>query len=120
SSRRGSPRRAMPRPRGWCRPPVVEARLVAAPSGGRRVKIEAVSSEGLAHLRLYEDGLLIILGSHFAAELVLPANGAALGHGPSRAPARADLGAADAAARACRGCAGSPFWRPRRCRQLWR
>ena len=62
-------------------PPVVQARLVEDPSGGRRVKVEAHSGEGLAHLRLYEDGLLVadetILGSHFAGELVLPASGTA-------------------------------------------
>jgi hypothetical protein len=62
-------------------PPVVEARLVAEPSGGRRVKVEAHSSEGLAHLRLYADGLLVadetILGSHYVGELGLPASGTA-------------------------------------------
>jgi hypothetical protein len=60
-------------------PPVMEARLVEEPSGGRRVKVEAHSSEGLAQLRLYEDGLLVadepIVGSRFAGDLVLPAGG---------------------------------------------
>jgi hypothetical protein len=62
-------------------PPVVEARLVQEADGGRRVKIEAHSSEGLAHVRLYEDGLMVadeaISGTHFAGELALPASGTA-------------------------------------------
>jgi hypothetical protein len=61
-------------------PPVVEARLVDEPAGGgRRVQVQARSGEGLARLRLYEDGLLIgdrsMSGSQFAGEIALPPTG---------------------------------------------
>ena len=61
-------------------PPVVEARLVEGQAGGgRRVQVQARSGEGLAHLRLYEDGLLVgdksMSGAQFAGEIALPPTG---------------------------------------------
>jgi Caspase domain len=61
-------------------PPVVEARLVDEPAGaGRRVQVQARSGEGLARLRIYQDGLLIgdrsMSGSQFAGEIALPPTG---------------------------------------------
>ena len=62
-------------------PPVVGARLVegSAADEGRRVMVQARSSEGLAHLRLYQDGQLIgersMSGPQFAGEIALPATG---------------------------------------------
>jgi caspase domain-containing protein len=61
-------------------PPVVEARLVEGPAGEqRRVVVQARSGEGLARLRLYQDGQLIgeqsLSGPQFAGEIALPATG---------------------------------------------
>ena len=107
-------------------PPVVEARLIEGPAGGdRRVQVQARSGEGLARLRLYEDGLLIgdrsMSGSQFAGEIALPADRqCALGHGPGHRQGRARLGAADASAEAGAGRARPPARRAGRRRHLCR
>ena len=108
-------------------PPVVEARLVEGGpgGGGRRVQVQARSGEGLARLRLYEDGLLIgdrsMSGSQFAGEIALPRNGqCALDHGARHRQGRAGLGAADAPAEAGAGRARPPPRRAGRRRHLCR
>ena len=59
-------------------PPVLEARLVEGTAGdGRRLRVQARSSTELAHLRVYEDGLLVadrpLSGLQFEGEVTLPA-----------------------------------------------
>jgi hypothetical protein len=62
-------------------PPVVEARLIegAASAGGRHVAVQVRSGEGLAHLRLYQDGQLIkdqaLSGSLYEGKIALPETG---------------------------------------------
>jgi hypothetical protein len=60
-------------------PPVVEARLLEGSAGvGRRLLVQARSGEGLAHLRLYQDGQLVaeraLSGQLFRDEIALPAD----------------------------------------------
>ncbi len=62
-------------------PPVVEARLIegTASGGGRRVAVQARSGEGLAHVRLYQDGQLIsdqsVSGPQYQGEVAVPQTG---------------------------------------------
>ena len=84
SSRPGSRARAPPTPPRLVPPPVVEARLLQAASadgGGRRVAVQARSGDGLARLRLYEDGRLIadkgVSGQAFDGEIAVPPGGSA-------------------------------------------
>lgn len=61
-------------------PPQVDARLLEASArGGRRLVVDARSSEDLTRLRVYEDGLLIAdrpaSGPRFQGEIALPAAG---------------------------------------------
>lgn len=59
-------------------PPIVEARLLegTTPAAGRRLLVQVRSGEGLAHLRLYQDGQLIsersLSGQQFREEIALP------------------------------------------------
>ena len=87
--------------------------------------VQARSSEGLAHLRLYQDGQLIgdrsMSGPQFAGEIALPATGnarwvTALGHRQGRA----GLGAANAPAQAGAGLTEPPPRRAGRRRHLCR
>ena len=108
-------------------PPVVEARLVEGPGagGGRRVRVQARSGEGLARLRLYQDGQLIddksMSGPQFQDEITLPADRqCAVDHGSRHRQRRSGLGSAVAAARAGAGRPRPPPRRAGRRRHLCR